>query len=505
MNRTLLSSLWPPLLGGLVALAAAILLRTVADTRLLAEVALDGMISVLPGKSFSELLGVLGPYGKALSFFSFLLAQLIVYVGAWLGLRRIAPPEAETARVSIAAGLVAAVVFLFSAAVIITATSASLGPNTGWSGFAFATLMLSGIYAGIAGLQSLGAAPTDNEYNPAADSRRRFLRQLPGFALGGLALVVLGRSLQQAAGGGVQKSRRGTPTPEVTANDEFYRVSKNYIDPAPGSDGWQLQVDGYTEKALKLSYEDMLAMPSQEQYTTMQCISNEVGGELMSNALWRGVPLKTVLNLAGIRPDAHWVFFRCEDDYTESIPLEFALRDQVMLAYQMNGEPLPKKHGFPVRLLSPGKYGIKHPKWIVEILLLPDERIGYWQQQGWTREGQMNTTVRIDVPGGAPQPPEPLVIQGVSFSGDRGISRVEVSTDAGKSWQDATLKAPLGLYTWVHWEYEWKDVEVGAAVLVARATDGTGELQSENVVEPYPDGASGYHRVIARIEEPDHT
>ncbi len=504
MNRTLFSSLWPPLLGGLVALAAAVLLRTVADTRLLAEVALDGMVSLLPGRDFSTLLGVLGPYGKALSFLSFLLAQLFVYAGVWHALRRLAPPEAETGRIAIGAGLAATAFFLFAAVLIITATTATLGPNTGWAGFAFATLMLSGIYAGVAGLQSLGAA-TAGEYNPEADSRRRFLLQVPGFALGGLALVFLGNTLRQTAAGGVQRSRRGTPTPEVTSNDEFYRVSKNYIDPAPNGDAWRLQVDGYTQKALTLTYADMLALPSQEQYTTLQCISNEVGGELIGNALWRGVPLKTVLDLAGIRDDAHWVFFRCEDDYTESIPLEFALRDQVMLAFQMNGLPLPKNHGFPVRLLSPGKYGIKHPKWIVEILLLPDERLGYWQQQGWTREGRMNTSVRIDVPGGAPQPPEPLVIQGVSFSGDRGVSRVEVSTDGGNAWHDATLKAPLGPYTWVHWEYDWQDPKVGETTLVARATDGEGQLQTEQEVEPYPDGATGYDRATARIQPPDRT
>jgi DMSO/TMAO reductase YedYZ molybdopterin-dependent catalytic subunit len=499
MNRSLLFDLWPPLLGGLVALAAAVILRTVADTRLLAEIALDGMISVLPGRSFSELLGVFGPYGKALSFLSFLLGQLLVYVGAWQLLRRIAPPQAELPRISVAAGLIVTVVFLLSAAVIITATTSTLGPNTGWAGFAFATLMLSGLYAGIAGLQALGSAPAD-VYNPTGDSRRRFLMQLPGFALGGLALVVLGRTLRDTASGGVQRSRRGTPTPEVTSNDEFYRVSKNYIDPAPNGDTWRLQVDGFTDKALTLKYQDMLAMPSQEQYTTLQCISNEVGGELMSNALWRGVPLKTVLDMAGIRREARWVFFRCEDDYTECIELDFALREQVILAFEMNGVPLPKKHGFPVRLLSPGKYGIKHPKWIIEILLLPDERLGYWQQQGWTREGRMRTSIRIDVPGGAPQPPEPLIVQGVSFSGDRGISRVEVSTDGGESWNDATLKLPLGPYTWVHWEYDWRDPRPGETTLIARATDGTGELQSVEVQDPYPDGASGYHRVTARIQ-----
>ena len=142
------------------------------------------------------------------------------------------------------------------------------------------------------------------------------------------------------------------------------------------------------------------------------------------------------------------------------MPLEFALRDQVVLAYQMNGEQLTHKHGYPVRLLSPGHYGMMHPKWITDIMVMNEEVLGYWQQQGWSQEARMNTSVRIDLPSdGSKIAPEPTVVEGVAFSGDRGISRVEVSTDGGQTWADARLKPPLGPYTWVLWDYAWTPPE----------------------------------------------
>ena len=332
-------------------------------------------------------------------------------------------------------------------------------------------------------------------------SRRRFLTRIPGVALGGLALLVIGRSVKDASKGGVQHARTGEATPEVTPTKEFYVVSKNLIDPDPNGSTWRLQVSGATERTLTLNYDDMLAMPSQEQYTTMQCISNEVGGQLMGNALWRGVPLSTVLNQAGLKPEAHHVFLRCVDDYSDSIPLDFAMHPQTMLAYQMNGEPLTSKHGFPLRLLTPGKYGMKHPKWIIEIQVMEDEQLGFWQKRGWSQPATMNTTVRIDIPGSSmTYPTGSLVVEGVAFSGDRGISKVEVSSDDGANWKEATLKPPLGPYTWVLWEYEYSNPPEGEGVLLARATDGTGQLQPMNQLDPYPDGASAYHRVAFRIE-----
>jgi hypothetical protein len=244
----------------------------------------------------------------------------------------------------------------------------------------------------------------------------------------------------------------------------------------------------------------------QDQYTTMQCISNYVGGELMGNAAWRGVPLNRVFERAGLLADASHVLFRCADGYTVSVPLEFALRDQVVLAYQMNGEQLTHKHGYPIRMLSPGIYGMMHPKWITDIMVVNEEVLGYWQQQGWSQEARMNTSVRIDVPvdGDDLEPGVRTVIEGIAFSGDRGITKVEVSTDGGESWAEANLKPPLGPYSWVLWDYAWTpkgDVKTRIDIQ-ARATDGDGVLQTAEENTPYPDGATGYHEVRIRLEEP---
>src|SRR5262249_41015284 len=160
-----------------------------------------------------------------------------------------------------------------------------------------------------------------------------------------------------------------------------YVVSKNLIDPVVEEAHWRLRIGGATRQLLDLNYGDLKAMPAQQQYTTLQCISNEVGGDLMSNALWKGIPLRDLLTQAGPLAAAAFASFRCADDYTDTIPIQFAMQDGVMLAYEMNGEPLPDKHGFPVRLLSPGKYGMKHPKWITEIAVLEKETFGYWQQR----------------------------------------------------------------------------------------------------------------------------
>jgi len=506
MNRLRISDTWPAVLGGLVAIAAVLLLRTLTQTRLFAEIALEAMVDVLPGESFSDMLGVFGPYGKALFFVSVLGFQLLLYVVVWMQLRRVTnAARAAVLSVAIAAALLSTAVLIGLLVALIVTTDASLGSETGWLEFAFVTAMASVLYAAIAGIQTLGlgaGADDGTEAYYEDESRRRFLTRIPGLAVGGLALVVIGRVVRDAARGGVQRSTRGQPTQPVTSNRDYYVVSKNLIDPQVSSGSWTLHVGGFVNQKLDLRYNDLLAFPTQEQYTTMQCISNGVGGELISNALWKGVPLKTVLNRATIQREAKFVMFRCTDGYTECLPLDFALQDHVILAYQMNGEQLPQKHGFPARLLAPGKYGIKHPKWITDIMLMDEETFGYWQQQGWTQEARMNTSVRIDVPGfyGEATPNSTYLIEGLSYSGDRGISKVEVSTDNRKTWSEAVLKPPLGPYTWVLWSYEWRvPRDEGEYRVWARATDGTGELQTDDVADPYPDGATGWHETIAVV------
>jgi DMSO/TMAO reductase YedYZ molybdopterin-dependent catalytic subunit len=510
-RKLLIADFYPPAVGGLVAIAAAIVLRTLIGTRLLAELALDAMVGYLPGESFSDLLGVFGPYGKALFFASTLFAIFVFYVVVWLRLRRELGPGREViSQLSVMAALATFAVVLIVSMVLVLVTDASLR-DTSWTEYALVTALTSVLYAGVAGVQTLGATATDydrlsKDAPPASASRRHLLQLVPGLAVGGLALVVIARQLRDAAGGGVQRSHRGESTPPVTPNDEFYVVSKNLIDPQVDGSSWSLHVGGMVANRLEYNYEQLQAFPVQEQYTTMQCISNYVGDELMSNALWRGVPLNKVLEQAGVQDGATFVMFRCADGYTVGVPFEFALRDQVVLAYQMNGLPLPDKHGFPTRLLSPGLYGMMHPKWITDILLMNEEEKGYWQQQGWSDTARMNTSIRIDLPsdGSHLDASMETVVEGVSFSGDRGISKVEVSTDGGQTWNEANLKPPLGPYTWVLWEYRWTPPvgQRGRVRLEARATDGDGVLQTDKEEPPYPNGATGYHIVDVTLEDP---
>ena len=238
-------------------------------------------------------------------------------------------------------------------------------------------------------------------------------------------------------------------------------------------------------------------MPAIEQYATFQCISNEVGGYLMGNALWKGVLLRDFLVAVKPAASARFLWFESTDDYTESLPLDFAALDGVMLAYEMNGVVLPQEHGFPLRLVAPGKYGMKQPKWIRQIALRDEDEDGYWARRGWDTEAAMQTSTRIDVPAdGDTLMQRTLRIEGVAFSGRRGIERVEVSIDDGQTWNDAVLRSPLSPYTWVLWHYDWTDIATNTRPqLLARATDGDGVTQTAAKEFPFPKGATGYPQV----------
>ena len=212
MNRLKLSDAWPAVLGGLVAIAAALLLRTLTQTRLFAELALEAMVDVLPGESFSDMLGVFGPYGKALFFVSVLAFQLLLYVVVWMQLRRVTnAARPAVLSVAIAAALLSTAALIGISIILIVATDASLGSETGWLEYAFVTAMASVLYAALAGIQTLGlgaGADDGSEAYYEDESRRRFLTRIPGLAVGGLALVVIGRVVRDAARGGVQRSTR---------------------------------------------------------------------------------------------------------------------------------------------------------------------------------------------------------------------------------------------------------------------------------------------------------
>jgi DMSO/TMAO reductase YedYZ molybdopterin-dependent catalytic subunit len=288
-------------------------------------------------------------------------------------------------------------------------------------------------------------------------------------------------------------------TTEVLTPKEFYTVSKNLIDPTVDVSGWSLKISGLVERPATYLYSDIQALPTYADYYTLMCISNTVGGDLWGNAHWKGVRLVEILSRAGLKDGIRKVVFHAEDGYTDSIPLDAALRPDALLAYEMNGQPLPREHGYPARLLIPGIYGMKNVKWITEIELVDYDFKGFWAKQGWEDNAPYHTASRIDVPANrALAGPGQISLAGVSFAGSRGIDRVEISLDNGTSWEPALLKPALSQNAWNLWVLK-KDLGPGTYLVKCRAVDGNGDLQSAEEMDPFPEGSNGYHSIVLRI------
>ncbi len=296
-------------------------------------------------------------------------------------------------------------------------------------------------------------------------------------------------------------------TTYFTPNSKFYVV--NYADSVVkvarevNIEQWRLIVKGEVKKPLSLGWRDILNRDSFDQVSTLMCIDTLPGGDSLGNALWRGISLKELLKEAGADEEtARDVVFRANDGYDDSIPYVRAMQDNVMLAYLMNGEKLPKEHGFPLRLLVPGLYGIKNVKWITEIEVYAGDYQGYWQRKGWTDDGTIKIFSRIDSPGhyqGLSGPEQ--IFRGIAFGGPNSISKVELSFDNGKTWTECAIETPQSPYSWVIWNYAWRPPKRGKYQTVVRATDTKGQLQIAEIVRPQPAGASGLHTIIADIEQ----
>jgi DMSO/TMAO reductase YedYZ molybdopterin-dependent catalytic subunit len=351
--------------------------------------------------------------------------------------------------------------------------------------------------------------------------RRRFLLASGGLAVGSVVIGSVGRSLLQGAhsqepatatlpGSALspaplaQDTSLAVPgiTPLVVPNDDFYRIDTALIVPRVDLAKWTVKVTGMVDRPLSLTYDQLTALPIFEQYVTIACVSNEVGGGLVGNALWRGVHLREVLAMAGVRPEATQIVGRSVDGFTVGFPTAWAMDParEPMIALGMNGEPLPVQHGFPARLIIPGLYGyVSATKWLAEIELTTLEAFdAYWIPLGWSKEAPILTQSRIDVPhSGATVQPGPVAIAGVAWAPDRGVSKVELRVDDGV-WQPTTLSSALSKATWVQWKLAW-DASTGDHELQVRATDGTGQVQTEETSPPAPDGARGYHTIHVRV------
>ena len=337
----------------------------------------------------------------------------------------------------------------------------------------------------------------------ADGGRRRLLSALP-IGIGAVSLGLLAWKLvpdwYRAIFNPPESGLRG-PSPELTPVGNFYVVSKNFVDPTVDAQGWTLSVGGSVQKPLRLSLSDLRALTGANEYVTMECISNNVGGEQMSTGSFTGVRLRELLAMASPKADGTWAAFKARDGYTESIPMSLVQgAPEIIVAYELNGAPLPVNHGFPARMIIPGHYGMKGPKWLDSIDLVNHESGGYWEQQGWDHNAIVKTTARIDVPReGDLVKLGTISVAGVAFAGTRGISKVELSTDGGSTWRSAPFKAPLSPLTWVLWTFDWAPAREGAYRLMVRATDGMGAAQDSREAASYPSGASGYHTIQVDI------
>ena len=288
-------------------------------------------------------------------------------------------------------------------------------------------------------------------------------------------------------------------TPIVMPNDRFYRIDTALLTPTVDIAGWTLRIHGLVERETTLTWDELVALPLFEQYVTIACVSNEVGGKLVGNAKWTGVRLRDVLEIAGVKADATQLVGRSVDGWTAGMPTAWVMDPdrEPMIAVKMNDEPLPPAHGFPARLIVPGLYGyVSATKWLTELELTTLEAFdGYWVPLGWAKEAPILTQSRIDTPRGTVAGGR-VPVAGIAWAPDRGVSRVEVSID--DTWYDATLSKPISDATWVQWVLPW-DATPGRHTIRVRATDGDGVVQEEIVTPPAPDGARGFDLVTVTV------
>ena len=289
----------------------------------------------------------------------------------------------------------------------------------------------------------------------------------------------------------------------ITPNDEFYVVTKNVVDPLVEKSAWRFGVTGLVDDPRTYTFEEIAAMPSVEQETTLSCISNPVGGELMSNAMWKGVPLRDLIQASSPQDGVVEIIFHAVDGYTDTFSFEKAMDPTTLVAYEMNGEPLPDRHGYPARILVPGLFGEKNVKWVTRIELVDHDAKGFYETQGWGPNFVQPTRSRFDAPDFARplRMGETVGLLGIAYGGDRGVSKVEVSTDDGRNWREARITHQGSKLAWSVWSHDWRPEEIGEYNLVVRATDGDGELQTSEVRRVGSGmGATGLHKVTARVE-----
>lgn len=364
-------------------------------------------------------------------------------------------------------------------------------------------------------------APAPATIDPAM-SRRRFVALSGAAAVAAGGMGALGRKLQDSAGAVKARARLVLPrahiplapvpvsagiteldavTPFITPNKSFYRIDTALVVPKVDISTWKLTVKGMVGQERTYTYEDLMARDLVERDITLTCVSNEVGGVLMGNARWLGVPLRELLAEAGADPAATQVVGRSVDGWTSGFPTALVGdgRD-AMVALGMNGEPLPFAHGYPARLVVPGVYGyVSATKWLTSIELTTLEKFdAYWVPRGYAKEAPIKLASRIDVPRGlSTVPAGRQAIAGIAWHQRVGIARVEVKIDDA-DWVEAELADEQSVDTWRQWKLAW-DATPGTHSITVRAVDKDGKVQVEDRKAPLPNGATGWHQIITFV------
>ena len=532
------------LAAGAVAIAISLIIRSFAGGPFIPELASQTLFSLTPGQFESQAVANFGPLAKYSAFAGAIIANFMLYglLAIWVDRLQNKLHRKGYVGKAILSSVVAYVILLIVTISLVTITEARTHTQpTSIIRLVLSLILpqiafgftLSSFYEKIRRPSRKPVVEKPSETTTQIDYKKRALLRAAIALAVALPILYLGlnrlfptQEVQPPSSSSLSllplqsKSKPlGFEDPrlaplldsEVTPTYLFYRIDINPIVPVVDATSWTLTVKGLVNNPLTITYEEIKAMPSVKEYATLQCVSNKIGGDLTSTALWKGVRLKDVLQKAQVKPGAKYIAVRCYDGYDVGIPLERGLLDGSILAYEMNLAPLTSEHGYPVRAIVPGLYGMMNPKWITEIELVDNVYEGYWARNGWTNVATEDTHSFIIIPGQAPVrdrfrnldveninivPGQKVPVAGIAFAGDRGIAKVEVSTDGGVTWKSASIKDPLSKYTWVLWTAGFTPATAqGNYRIVVRATDKTGKIQTAEVRPPFPDGATGYHMI----------
>lgn len=517
--------LWSGALAALLATVVGYIAYETAGWFFWPDVFAQWVFTVVPGPVQAELIATLGFDAKILGFYSAILVQIIAGGLLGLAIRQGGPV--------VLGGMAAGILAITTAGFSLSVSAVQLPGGVDVAAGGLTTVVLFGALAP-ALRRSLIPEPTSGPEASAVQpeskgpsgpwTRRRLLVRL-GTVAGAVAMWPWVRANLRPSSSAVDPSASAGSSstaaeaiqsgeidfdaipdlsPWLTPEDEFYYVSKNLQVYRTGVQTWEpLTVEGLVDSPLEMQLSDIKQLPQMEQHATLVCIDYQADKhatrELMSNGRWTGTSFKALLEQAGVQDRALDLELHAADGYSDSLPVELVMaHPEIMLAWALNGEDLTPKHGYPLRLIIPGHYGVKNVKHIQRIVATETDYKGYWQNRGWSDDCEIHPFAKIETPSLHAHVPvgEPTVIAGVAFAGLRGVSGVEVSADDGETWHGAQVEPQQNApYSWRRWAYAWEPSASGQHTLLARMIDGQGEVQTAEDSRAYPDGSTGYDRV----------